>query len=205
MSANQPRKPAGTPAGGQWAPMAHAEPEVDLVPERHRSDRSVPKPSEDQAPITVGTHQGPVQLTPGVIDDQATLAFHNGHCISLAKAMSDETGWPVVAHLSRPGDLSFERGVDGSTITADLPFDAWADAFVHAMVEAPDGSLVDIDGAHNPDDYRAMAYDVYGTAAIAYIDAELLEQALASEGGQWFDHPEIVKSFARAVLDEIGM
>lgn len=30
MSTNQPRKPAGTPVGGQWAPATHAEPEVDL-------------------------------------------------------------------------------------------------------------------------------------------------------------------------------
>ena len=30
MSTNQPRKPAGTPVGGQWAPMAHAEPSVQL-------------------------------------------------------------------------------------------------------------------------------------------------------------------------------
>ena len=32
MSKNQPRKPAGTPAGGQWAPMAHEEPEITLRP-----------------------------------------------------------------------------------------------------------------------------------------------------------------------------
>lgn len=30
MSTNQPRKPAGTPVGGQWAPATHAEPDVDL-------------------------------------------------------------------------------------------------------------------------------------------------------------------------------
>jgi hypothetical protein len=30
MSTNQPRKPAGTPVGGQWAPMAHAELDVEL-------------------------------------------------------------------------------------------------------------------------------------------------------------------------------
>ena len=35
MSTNQPRKPAGAPAGGQWAPMAHAEPEVDLAAPQH--------------------------------------------------------------------------------------------------------------------------------------------------------------------------
>lgn len=32
MSKNQPRKPAGTPVGGQWAPTAHEEPEVTLLP-----------------------------------------------------------------------------------------------------------------------------------------------------------------------------
>ena len=31
MNSNQPRKPAGTPAGGQWAPTAHAEPEIELA------------------------------------------------------------------------------------------------------------------------------------------------------------------------------
>lgn len=30
MSTNQPRKPAGTPAGGQWAPTTHAETDIDL-------------------------------------------------------------------------------------------------------------------------------------------------------------------------------
>ena len=29
-NANQPRRPAGTPAGGQWAPTAHDEADVDL-------------------------------------------------------------------------------------------------------------------------------------------------------------------------------
>ena len=31
MSTNQPRKPAGTPVGGQWAPVAHAEVDIDLA------------------------------------------------------------------------------------------------------------------------------------------------------------------------------
>lgn len=31
MSTNQPRKPAGTPAGGQWAPAAHDEADIDLA------------------------------------------------------------------------------------------------------------------------------------------------------------------------------
>ena len=36
MSTNQPRKPAGTPSGGQWAPAAHDEADIDLSPEQHR-------------------------------------------------------------------------------------------------------------------------------------------------------------------------
>ena len=35
MSANQPRKPAGTPAGGQWAPVAHDESDIELRPAHH--------------------------------------------------------------------------------------------------------------------------------------------------------------------------
>ena len=30
MNTNQPRRPAGTPAGGQWAPTTHAEADIDL-------------------------------------------------------------------------------------------------------------------------------------------------------------------------------
>ena len=33
---NQPRRPAGTPAGGQWAPTAHDEVDIDLSPSRPR-------------------------------------------------------------------------------------------------------------------------------------------------------------------------
>ena len=36
MSTNQPRQPAGTPVGGQWAAATHAEPDVELTPEEHR-------------------------------------------------------------------------------------------------------------------------------------------------------------------------
>jgi len=34
MSTNQPRKPAGIPTGGQWAPAAHDEPDISLRPSR---------------------------------------------------------------------------------------------------------------------------------------------------------------------------
>jgi hypothetical protein len=34
VSASQPRKPSGTPGGGQWAPSAHAEADIGLSPKR---------------------------------------------------------------------------------------------------------------------------------------------------------------------------
>lgn len=37
MSTNQARRPAGTPAGGQWAPSAHAEADIKLAPQITRS------------------------------------------------------------------------------------------------------------------------------------------------------------------------
>lgn len=205
MSTRQPRRPRGTRIGGQWAPSRHDEPD-DIVllhrsPSLARPETGIPEPEV----VIVETHKGPLRLTLGAIDDNAVSAFRNGHCISLAKALSEQTGWPVVAHVSRPGDIFFERGMDGATITSSLPFDAWADTFVHAMVEAPDGSLVDIEGAHDPDDYRDKARYTYGTAALVYISADLLERALDSEGGQRFDRPEVAKSFANVVLSELGI
>jgi hypothetical protein len=156
-----------------------------------------------EEPFTVSTHKGPVRLSPGVIDDAARTAFHNGHCLALARALAEQTGWPVVAHLSRPGDLMFERGMDGSTIAADLPTEVWADAFVHALVETPDGMLLDIDGLHDPDEYRQSAYDSYGTVAIAYVEPDLLERALDDAHGQRFDEPGLAGSFAAALLEPI--
>ena len=32
MSTNQPRRPTGTPTGGQWAPSAHDEADIELAP-----------------------------------------------------------------------------------------------------------------------------------------------------------------------------
>ena len=40
MGANQPRRPAGTPSGGQWAPTAHDEADVDLLGDEPRGARS---------------------------------------------------------------------------------------------------------------------------------------------------------------------
>ncbi|AXV10061.1 hypothetical protein DVS28_b0291 (plasmid) [Euzebya pacifica] len=76
---------------------------------------------------------GTVHITPGVLDEQARAAFLLGGCGALAAAMHRAHGWPVV----------------GLWATDDEPF--------HVGVLAPDGLVVDIDGAHTPQEW-AMAY-----------------------------------------------
>lgn len=76
---------------------------------------------------------GLVHVTPGVLDEDARNAFLLGGCGALATAMHNEHGWPIV----------------GLWATDDEPF--------HVGVLAPDGLVVDIDGAHPPDEWQ-MAY-----------------------------------------------
>ncbi len=45
MSTGQPRRPAGTPAGGQWAPAQHAEADIDLSPPEPRAGKAVRGPA----------------------------------------------------------------------------------------------------------------------------------------------------------------
>ena len=61
MSTYQPRKPAGTPVGGQWAPMAHAEADIDLSP-RPAPPSSAPTASRDLRRWGASADLGPIQV-----------------------------------------------------------------------------------------------------------------------------------------------
>jgi hypothetical protein len=64
MSTTQQRKPAGTRAGGQWAPSQHDEPEVQIT-------RS---PVQDAATALAKRFGSPPALA-GSLDDQAGPVF----------------------------------------------------------------------------------------------------------------------------------
>lgn len=66
------------------------------------------------------------------IYEATLLAFLGGHCHSLALAISEATGWPIVA---------LDRRRDGQR--------------VHVVVRRPDDMLVDITGAHTPAEMNA--------------------------------------------------
>jgi hypothetical protein len=74
---------------------------------------------------------GPCDVTPGVIDDEADWVYTNGQCLALAVAMSEQTGWPIVVTRDDLGDT-----IDGEPYFT----------LRHALVQAPDGTLLDIRG-----------------------------------------------------------
>ena len=73
MSTNQPRKPAGTPVGGQWAPMAHDEADVDLNPRVHRSPGTIVTIGGTGAIVGGGGHGLTPELDAAV--DEAALSM----------------------------------------------------------------------------------------------------------------------------------
>lgn len=79
----------------------------------------------------------------GEIDNAARNIFSMGGCHILAVAIHDETGWPIVG-VTDPDNVFGDRLGGGSC--------------VHYCVKAPDGKLIDIDGAHTEEDLRDRFY-----------------------------------------------
>lgn len=77
-------------------------------------------------------------LTPGVLDGYARRAFKYGGCGALALALHDATGWPIVAITDHHNVFEDGQAGGGSAL--------------HWTVRHPDGRLIDIDGAHDPDE-----------------------------------------------------
>lgn len=68
------RQPAGTPAGGRFAPGPRAEADIEL----------------DRTDFTFEIHEWDLDL------------FYEGECLALAEAISSRTGWPIVT-VHAPG------------------------------------------------------------------------------------------------------
>jgi hypothetical protein len=95
--------------------------------------------------IRVSLNDGDFILTEGVIDEQARHVFTCGYCDALALALHRHTGWPLVSAGWFGDDGEFEPGG-------------------HYGVEAPDGCVIDIEGASDEWDWSSrwaldMAYD----------------------------------------------
>ena len=80
----------------------------------------------------------PVEVTPGVINDETRWIYLNGQCLALAVAIATENDWPVVVHTSEydPEGINDDGDPEQPTIK-------------HAYALGPDGTLYDIDGEND--------------------------------------------------------
>ena len=88
-------------------------------------------------------------LEPGVLDNRAVHFFANGHCASMALAIHQLTGWPMVA--LRPSIGLRNAGYVG-----------------HAAVRSPIG-LLDATGPFSPGqwaDWQGLEYDDYRCSTV---------------------------------------
>lgn len=131
------------------------------------------------AKTALDTARGKVLVTPGVIDDDAEYAYTNGQCIALSLALAEATGWPIVAHLARPGNPDWERRTHGRQIARESATDGWFYSFVHTLVRTPHDLLLDIRSGHDPEDYCIEGSYRYGTTALVDCDVDTLRAALA--------------------------
>lgn len=133
----------------------------------------------------------PSKLAPGVLDEYARGAFKYGACGALAIAMHDALGWPIVAITDAHNVFEDGQAGGGSAL--------------HWTVRAPDGKLVDVDGAHAEDDlvdeYMFDADDEEAAAGIS-CRADCAEWYVESQG-----QPvpiDLARTFVEAVLDNAG-
>jgi hypothetical protein len=132
----------------------------------------------------------PARLTPGVLDGSALHAFKTGACGALAIALHEVTGWPIVA-ITDSHNVHNGKAGGGSAL--------------HWAVKRPDGKIVDVDGAHSPEDLVAEYHDDAdeGLAAIGVSSrADVVEWYVESQG-----EPIPVKlayAFVDAVLLKAG-
>ena len=124
-----------------WAevPM-HANIDATLDDAQDRDPEPVPDT------VTVLDRDGkPVTLTPGVIDLEAKYAFTAGQCLAYAIATSEKTGWPLYIRMAH---ARVGRKRDPQ------------DYVIHAMVQHPDGRLLDINGPREKGSWVESGYEI---------------------------------------------
>lgn len=140
----------------------------------------------------------PVELIPGIVDDNADWAFKRGQCLALAVAMSEQTGCEVLIQRVDFGDTD-ENG----------------DPFYnlgHAYLRLPEGELLDIQGVHDEEmaltDEFGIELDEATPIEPMIFPAERAREALAHFEGYIVEQDlTVAESFAARTLAEyrLGM
>lgn len=109
---------------------------------------TTPTPSGGRQVTLPGLNGSQYTVTLGQLDQAAELAFSQGQCHALARALSEVTGWPM-AVLIDPACCEDADACD------DVMFgDVCSCQFEHVVAVRPDGLHVDITGAFEPGKVR---------------------------------------------------
>lgn len=83
------------------------------------------------------------EVTPGQMTDEVRWIYRNGQCLALAVTLAERTQWPIVAHTCTYDNEDYDPDVDPEEY-------ATYESLVHAYVQHPNGTLVDIWGENDP-------------------------------------------------------
>lgn len=119
-------------------------------------------------------HDFDFEVTAGVLDDEARMLFTSGHCHSLALAVHERTGFPIVGFR----EIARSRiGWDGTLAPNDD--DEW-EPLVHFAVLAGPNTMLDVNGAYPLDVYTAQNL----------CEALIVETPVGMDAAIWADDPE---------------
>jgi hypothetical protein len=132
-------------------------------------------------------------ITTGRLDNAAREAFTNGQCHAMARALSDATGWPMAVLVEPECKFDPDMCSDGYVVE-----DVCACQLAHLVAVRPDGSLIDINGAHAPG-------TVPGAKGLVAVEATEELWGFLSSSPHW-RRPAlaVARTFVKPLLDTLS-
>lgn len=139
-----------------------------------------------QSMVTIGTNHGKVTIPLGDITPEVIKAYRNGQCWALSRAISEQTGWPMVwiYAMSRVKGKStpwtkwrvmrWTKRWDGRSI-AEMTQDLSAEGFLHGLVKTPNGNFIDIGGTASAERWKEK-YARFGPCAFLEVPYYIMDE-----------------------------
>lgn len=122
-----------------------------------------------------------IKVSPGVLDESSRLAYTQGQCHALALALHEATGWPIIGAEDEELDVC------------------------HFFVRTPDGLLLDITGAHEPEEALQLEHMSFCPAPEYLAEQDPEWVASLGEDPEWRE-PDLMtaRSFVYPLLRLCG-
>lgn len=148
-----------------------------------RGDASQLELSGARRAVLEGSDGTRFAVVPGALDERAREAFTRGHCHSLALALHEATGWPIVGAEDEELEIC------------------------HFFVRTPDGRLLDVTDAHAPEEALQLEHAAFcpGPDYLVEQPAEWVA-GIAEEDPSWRT-PQVglARSFVAPLLRAFGL